>query len=133
MAIFYRASTKDTLEARNRVFLERGMPPLQECGFLKSPFLNPWFGRNNLGDYSYELCRLVRHSHLEIITVHISKGDSWIKIFLNIFILIPAVEEIAQLNQVDGIQFHLPPNSITKMLLRVDDISGPPLFRMFGD
>ena len=132
MALFYKASSKEMLEARMKIFLEKGMLPLKEHGFLKSPFLGPWFGRDELGGYSYELCRLASHSNLELITIDISKGDRWIKIFLNIFILKPVVEKIEQLNRIDGIQFQLPPNSLTNMRLRIDDVSIPPLFNLFG-
>lgn len=135
MGLLYKISEKEFLEIRNKIFLKSGIPSLQKNGFEKSPFSTAWFGKNNMGDYTYELCRVSEGSQLEIIVTHISKGDSWIKIFLNIFELYPEIKSIEQLNGVDGLQYHLPPNSLTKMRLRIDDIKGVPLFNydfMFG-
>jgi hypothetical protein len=128
MGIFYSLSDKELLEIRNKIFFKSGIETLKKNGFEKSPFSTSWYGRNNLGDYTYELCRLSSNSFIEIVTTHISKGDSWIKIFLNIFQLTPEVKSLRQLDGVDGLQFHLPPNSVTKMRLRVDDFKGLPLF-----
>jgi hypothetical protein len=128
MGLLYSVSEKELLEIRNKIFVTDGIPALYRNNFEKSPFTNHWYGKNNLGDYTYELCRLSEHSHLEIITTHISKGDSWIKIFLNIFQLNPDIKSLKNLKNIDGIQFDLPPNSITKMRLRIDDFKYMPLF-----
>jgi hypothetical protein len=130
MSIFYRATEKELLNHRNRIFLEKGLPALKKNGFYKSPFSTGWFGKDNLRSYSYELCRLKPISQLEIIKVHIARGDIWIKIHLNVFILHPLIVSIDQLNDVDGLQFHLMPNNITEMRLRSDDYKGPPIFYM---
>ena len=129
MSLFYKISDKELLKIRNNIFIESGLPALEKNGFEKSPFPNSWFGKNNLGDYTYELCRLIKDSQLEFVTTHISKGDLWIKIFLNIFTLQPNLNSLKPLNGIDGIQFDLPPNSISKMRLRIDDFGGMPLFR----
>ncbi len=117
------------LEARNKIFLERALPTLKKNGFEEMPFRAPWFGKNNLGDYTYELCKLNENRHLEIITTHISKGDIWIKIYLNIFDLKPDLQSLQQLKGLPIIQFYLPPNTSTEMRLRIDDFKGMPLFR----
>lgn len=127
MGLFYKASPKEFLQIRNKVFLDFGLPPLQRQGFQKSPFSSAWFGRNNIGDYTYDLCRLVPSSILEIIVVHISTGDRWIKVFLNVFSLEPSLGSIEQLKEIDGLKFRLPPNNLSEMQLRVDDITGPPI------
>lgn len=135
MGLFYQVPDKELLEIRKKIFLEKGIPQLKRKGFEKSPFSGSWYGRNNLGDYTYEFCRVSNPSNLELIVTHISRGDSWIKIFLNIFHLKPEINSISQLNGMDGIQFDLPPNSITNMRLRSDDVEGIPLFNyhfMFG-
>lgn len=128
MGLSYKASDKELLEARSNIFLERGVPELRKNGFEQSPYSAAWFGKNNLGDYTYELCRASKDSHLEVIVTHISKGDKWVKVFLNIFKLTPELKSVEQLQGVDGLHYHLPPNSLTKMRLKVDDIKGIPLF-----
>lgn len=128
MGIFYKVSTKKLLAARNEIFLKNGIPILKKNGFKEMPFRAPWFGKNNLGDYTYELCRLNEKRHLEIVTTHISKGDLWIKIFLNIFELKPHLKSLEQLKNLPIIQFYLPPNSLSEMRLRIDDFEGIPLF-----
>lgn len=130
MGLFYKASRKELLELRNKIFLERGAAALYQQGFVKSPFPSDWFGRNNLKDFSYVLCRLTPKSNLERITVHISRGDRWIKIFLNIFELTPQIDSLQPLTGLDGMQYHLPPNSISSMRLRSGDIKGPPILHM---
>ncbi len=128
MRMFYKVSDNELLEIRDKIFRENGISSLINNGFEKSPFSTAWYGKNNLNDYTYELCRLSSKTHLEVITTHISKGDRWIKITLNIFKLEPKVELLDQLKGVDGLLYSLPPNSLTKMRLRVDDIQGMPLF-----
>lgn len=135
MGLFYKVSEKELLLIRDRIFLDKCLPALKKNGFGKSPFSTAWFGKNNLGDFTYELCRVRKGSILEIVVTHISKGDQWIKVFLNIFKLSPDLKSIEQLQGVDGLQYHLPPNSLTKMRLRSDDIKGMPLLDyhfMFG-
>jgi hypothetical protein len=135
MGLFYRATPKELLDIRNKIILETAIPSFFKNGFKKSPFSTAWFGRNAHKDFSYELCRLTSNSRLEIIDIYIARGDRWIKLKLNIFELEPQVDSIDQLNNVDGLQFVLPPNSLTEMHWRSDDIKGPPLFRlnyMFG-
>ena len=126
----FKLSDKELVEVRNRIFLERGIPRLKQNGFAKSPFSTSWFGRNNLGDYTYELCRLSEGSVLEFITTEIIKGDRWIQIFLNIFKLLPPLSSLDQLIGLEGTHYDLPPNSKTKMRLRCDDYKGPPIFHM---
>ena len=135
MGLFYKVSEKELLLIRNRIFLDKGLSSLKNNGFDQSPFATAWFGKNNLGDFTYELCRVRKDSILEIVVTHISKGDHWIKVFLNIFKLSPDLRYLEQLQGVDGLQFHLPPNSLAKMRLRSDDIKGMPLLDyhfMFG-
>lgn len=130
MGLFYKASAKQLLEIKNEIFVQNGIPALEKNGFQKSPFAVDWFGRNNLGDFTYELCRLSVQGHLETITTHICRGDSWIQIYLNVFDVRPLLESLEQLRSVDGMQFHLPPNTLTRMQLREDDFKGMPLFNM---
>ncbi len=135
MGLIHKVSERQLLEIRNKIFLERGVPKLNQNGFTKGPFSSTWYGRNNLGDYTYSLCRLSRNSYLEFITTHISRGDNWIKIFLNIFQLKPTPISLDDLIGKDALKFSIPPNSSTETRLRMDDIRGIPLFNydfMFG-
>lgn len=135
MGLFYKISEKELLLTRDRIFLDKGLSSLKNNGFNRSPFSTAWFGKNNLGDLTYELCRVRKDSILEMVVTHISKGDQWIKVYLNIFRLSPNLRSLEQLQGVDGLQYHLPPNSLTKMRLRSDGIKGVPLLDyhfMFG-
>ena len=89
------------------------MPALTKRGFNQSPFSTDWFGKDNTGDYCYTFFRLSAESHLEMILVHINKGDRWIQIDLNISRLHPAITDIEQLKNKNGLQFHLSPNRMT--------------------
>jgi len=129
MALFYKLSAKKLLEVRNEIFVKNGIPPLLRNGFEESPYIGMRFGKLEPGIYAYDLCRLTSGSHLETITTYISKGDNWIKIYLNIFALEPTLESLTQLKNCEAIQFHLPPNTFTEMRLRIDDFKGMPLFR----
>lgn len=131
MGLFKKVSDKEILETRNNIFCNNGIPALKKNKFEESPFSTAWFGKNNLGDYTYELCRLSKKLQLEVLTIHISSGDEWIKVFLNVFQLNPNPSKMDDLNGLDGLQYSLPPNSLTKMRLRNDDQKGPPLFNMF--
>jgi hypothetical protein len=106
MGLFYKASDKELLNIRNQVVLEIAIPSFQILGFRKSPFSTSWFGRNNHGDFNYELCRLL-NGELQIIDLYVARGDRYIKVHLNIFKLSPDLYSIDQLNNVDGLQFHL--------------------------
>jgi hypothetical protein len=128
MGIFYKASDKELLEIRKKIFVDHGLPALTKNGFVKSPFSTAWFGKDDIGGYTYDLCRLTNDNQLETLTVYIVRGDKWIKVYLNIFALEPPLESVSRLEGMDGLQFLLPPNSRTKMRLRSDDISGIPLF-----
>jgi hypothetical protein len=128
MSIFYKPSDKELLNIRNKIVLETAIPLFIEKGFTKSPFSTAWFGGNNLNDFEYELCRLTANSQIEILSIYVARGDKWTQINLNIFEIQPTPKSIDELNNADGLQFCLPPNSLTKMRLRSDDIKGPPIF-----
>ncbi len=113
MSLFYKVSDKELVRLRNDIFLARGIPTLIQNGFIRSPFSTAWFGKDGAGGYSYEICRISDDSRLDMIFVYINKGDRWIQPHLNIFRLHPKVNSIEQLKDVDGLQFHLPPNSKT--------------------
>jgi hypothetical protein len=129
MGLFYKTTRKEILEIRNNIIKEVGIPTLKKKGFRKSPFPTSWFGRDDSQGYTYYLCRLTGDSLLEDIEIQIVRDDNWIKIILNIFKLHPALDSLNKLKDVDGLQYKLPPNSITEMRLRSDDIIGPPIFR----
>jgi hypothetical protein len=128
MGIFFKVSDNKLLEVRNKVFRENGIPALEKNGFRRSPFSTAWFGKDDIGGFTYDMCRLSANSRLETVQTLIARGDRWIQIYLNIFELHPQVTSLEQLKGVDGLQYELPPNSLTRMRLRVDDFKGMPLF-----
>ncbi|MEO7486020.1 MAG: hypothetical protein ABIU77_02930 [Ferruginibacter sp.] len=127
MNLFYKVTAKKLFEIRNEIFVKNGLAALKENGFQKLPFPESLFGKNNLGDYTYELGRLNKNHHLEIITTHIIKGEKWIQMYLNIVHPMPDLQSLDQLRNINGIQFQLPPNSLTKLRFRVGDFNGNPL------
>lgn len=111
MSLFYKVSDRELVKLKNDIFKERGIPALTQNGFSRSPFSTGWFGKNDAGGYSYEFCRVGDESRLDMILVYINKNDRWVQLHLNIFRLSPNVNSIEQLKGVDGLQFHMPPNS----------------------
>lgn len=124
MGLFFKISDKKLLEIRNEIFVKKGIPELEKNGFKRSPFSTSWYGRNNLKDFTYELCRLQGTGELQIVKTHIVRGDKSIQVFLNIFELKPALNSLSDLNGLDGIKYGIPPNVTTRMQLRVDDYNG---------
>jgi hypothetical protein len=112
--------------------MEVGIPGLEKGGFVKSPFKGSWHGEYNksIKTFIYQFTRLTGKNYLEKINVFIGHGDKWIQIYLNIFELLPQLKSISQLEKQEGTKFGIPPNSLTKMRLRVDDYKGPPIFYM---
>lgn len=128
--MFYRVSQKERLSIKNRIFLN-ALPILEEQGFEKSPFPTDWFGRYDSRLFVYSLARL-SDSYLELITTDIFKGDRWIQVHLNIFELSPTPKTLSELNKIDGIPFHLPPDNRTNMRLDVDLFSRNFFKSIFG-
>ncbi|TJZ62966.1 hypothetical protein FAZ15_01310 [Sphingobacterium olei] len=126
--LFYTASDKEILKIRKEIFLERGIPALYKKGFVKAPFSGSLFGWHPGIGHLYQLCRISDSKFLEMVSVDILRGDRWIQVGLNIFKLTPAVDDIEQLQGLSGIQYSIPPNSLTSMRLHSDDIRGIPLF-----
>ncbi|WP_207431470.1 hypothetical protein [Sabulibacter ruber] len=129
MGLFYKSTDKELLTIRNKIVTESAIPSLEKLGFKKSPFSTAWYGRNEHGDFNYELCRFI-DGELQIVDLYVARGDRYIKVHLNIFNLTPELDSIDQLNGLDGAQFHIPPNSISNMHWRLDDIKGIPLFSL---
>jgi hypothetical protein len=128
MTLLFRATDKEVLNDRNKIFLLNVLPTLNRKGFLQSPFSTSWYGRNNLHDFSYELCRLSNENkYIELI--YISRGDNWIKVYLNIFKLDQPISSLKLFEDIDALILILPPYNLTNMRLRIDDYKGIPLFR----
>ena len=58
MIFFYKVLDEEILEMRNEIFINRGLSALQKHGFVELPFLTACFGKDDYGDYTYNLCRL---------------------------------------------------------------------------
>ena len=126
MGIFYKPSDKDKLASRKKIFLDKGMPALTKRGFQKSPFTTSWFGKSSIG-HSYYFCRVDNDSKLVTLRVEICRGDNCIQFHLNVFKLKPTIKNIEELTGKDGLQFSLPPNSLTEIWLLSGKIKGPPI------
>lgn len=125
--MFYKVNSKTILEAKKRIFIEKGIPALKANGFSRSPFTTSWYGRNNLGYYTFSLCRLAATNHLEYLIIDIAKGDRFIQVYLNVFLLNPIPKSIDKLKETEGLAFQLSPSNLTRMRLRSDDIQTIPL------
>lgn len=111
MGVFYDVSDRQSLNDRNELFKEVGIPTLKKDGFMPAPFKTSWRGQydKSIHGYIYEFSRLRSKKYLERIDVYIMKGERWIQIFLNIFQLSPELDSIAELNKYEGLKlvFHL--------------------------
>ena len=125
--MFYSIKNSEILKIKNDIFLYNAVPYLKQNGFVKSPFLDANFGKNNRQLYIYEMCRL-ENSNLEFITTYISLRDRYIQIRLNIFQLSPIPKNISELENINGIKFYLPPNSQKEERLDIDMLKTIPLF-----
>jgi len=131
MSLFYKPTDKEILNTRNKVLLECATTELYNNGFIKSAFSTAWFGRNNLGDFTYEFVRLQEDSKLELLVVHINKGDSYVKLNLNIFDVGSAITSFKDIENKNALKLHVPPLSLTKMRLRSDDYRFIPIITPF--
>jgi len=127
MSFFYKPTGKEILNIRNKIFVECGTTALNNNSFIKSPFSTSWFGRNNLGDFTYDFIRLKDKTRLEFLQVHINKGDVYIKLFLNVFQLDNQIQSINDLDGRDALKLSLPPLSLSQMRLRSDDYKFIPI------
>ena len=125
--MFYSIKNSEILKIRNDIFLYNAVPYLKQNGFVKSPFLDANFGKNNRQLYIYEMCRLENYN-LEFIATYISLRDRYIQIRLNIFQLSPIPKNISELENINGIKFYLPPNSQKEERLDIDMLKTIPLF-----
>lgn len=132
MGIFYNISDKQLLKDRNTIFKEVGLNALEIGGFVEHPFKTSWFGEyySGIDGYIYEFGRISKHSLFESLKVFIVKGDSHVKIYINIFKLSPELKSIEELHNYEGTKYGIPPNSLTKMQLRIDDYKGIPFFSL---
>ncbi|MBC7651235.1 MAG: hypothetical protein H7101_05755 [Deinococcales bacterium] len=127
MGFFYTATDKEIYAIRRKIFTKKGILLLYNNAFEKSLFSTPCFGKYSNQLHTYDLCKLTEDSMLQMITVHILGSDKWIQIKLNIFQLDNTIKCLQQLNNVDGIKFHLTALTISEMRLHSDDFKGIPL------
>lgn len=126
MGLFFRVSDSEMVKIKNQIFIEKGHPALLKSGFEKAPFSSCWNGRDNHHGFSYTYCRLKGH-FLEVIEVHIIKGDKSIQLYLNIFQPYPQVIHLVDLKNSNFLNYILPPNSLSRMRLRSDDYKWIPV------
>lgn len=121
MTGWYKASEGNMLESIGKEFEARAVLKLMQNRFIHSPFSTSWFGKNNLGGYTYEFCKLLSSGHLQWLTVHIPRGDRSVSVFLNIFALSPAPESLEELSGLNGLKFAIRPLKDTSMNFREED------------
>lgn len=126
--MFLKITQLESFKIRNNIVLKNVIPELGKKYFTKSPFVNSYYGLANPLLYIYEMCRLVDCQYIEFITIYISKRNSYIQIYLNIFELSPSLNDIYQLKNIDGLNFHLLPNNKKRARLDMDLLHTIPLF-----
>ena len=128
---FFKVSNKDILRARQEIVVKGGIPELRNKGFVQSPMIGAYDGKDDIG-FTYDLCRITGDNSLEIVTVFIIRGEKWIQMFLNIFKIESNIKSIEQLKGIHNLEICLSPRSLTKMRLRVDEVkNGYPFFIFF--
>lgn len=121
----YQATWKDILKARKDIFLKDALPILKEKGFVEEPFKTSNFGWCGFG-YIYDMCRLRQGKFLDFVSVRITQGDRYIKIFINAFEVTPQLGSLSSLKETEGLQYVILPNSEKEMRLDSDFIKGMP-------
>ena len=129
MNIFYKPTYKVVLEARNKVFQEKGIPALLKNGFSKSPYKSSWYGKDNQGGYDYLHCKLIGKSRILHLRTYIINKDIWIQNYLNIFDIKPEINLLSQLLDIDCINYFMPPCNLTSMRLKINGYKVMPLLR----
>ena len=94
----YQATRKDILKVRKDIFLKDALPILKEKGFVEKPFKTSNFGWNGFG-YIYDMCRLRQGKFLDFVSVRITQGDRYIKIFINAFEVTPQLGSLSSLKE----------------------------------
>lgn len=121
----YKATWKDILKARKDIFLKDALPILKEKGFVDEPFKTSNFGWCGFG-YIYDMCRLRQGKFLDFVSVRITQGDRYIKIFINAFEVTPQLGSLSSLKETEGLKYVILPNSEKEMRLDSDFIKGMP-------
>lgn len=121
----YQATRKDILKVRKDIFLKDALPILKEKGFVEEPFKTSNFGWCGFG-YIYDMCRLRQGKFLDFVSVRITQGDRYIKIFINAFEVTPQLGSLSSLKETEGLKYVILPNSEKEMRLDSDFIKGMP-------
>lgn len=112
-----KLSEKELVLVRDEILKRVGLPALIDAGFRPSPFSHAWYGSDNMGGCSYELCRVSDVGYLEIVNIYIASGDKRIQVYLNIFKPEPAIDDVGQLDGMDGIAYLVQPNLKTRLCI----------------
>jgi hypothetical protein len=117
-------------EVLNDIVQQVGLPILYEKKFAPSPFLENWYGKDNLNDYVYSLFRINERCELEHLNIDVSKQNQRIDLFINAFLLRPRITSLNDLNGKSIFPFILPPNSLSQIQLSKDEFGKIPLLRL---
>jgi len=120
-------------EVMNGIVQEVAMPLLNEKGFKPSPFIEDWYGKDNLKNYVYFLFRINDRFELEYLHIHVCRANLRIELFINTFLLSPKLRSLNDLTGRSIFPFILPPNSLSEMELGKDEFGKIPLFRLLRE
>ena len=124
---WYKATSKEILQARNTVFLRDILPILKEKNFVSAPFKDAWFGYHAGLGYMYDMCRLREGKFLELLTTTICRKDNYIQIRIMAFELAPRLKSLSLLKNIDGLAYKIRPNNEKEMRLDTDFFEHAPI------
>ena len=124
---WYKATSKEILQARITVFLRDILPILKEKNFVSAPFKDAWFGYYAGLGYMYDMCRLCEGKFLELLTTTICRKDNYIQIRIMAFELAPRLKSLSLLKNIDGLAYKIRPNNEKEMRLDTDFFERAPI------
>ena len=124
---WYKATSKEILQARNTVFLRDILPILKDKNFVSAPFKDAWFGYYAGLGYMYDMCRLCEGKFLEFLTTTICRKDNYIQIRIMAFELAPRLKSLSLLKNIDGLAYKIRPNNEKEMCLDTDFFERAPI------
>jgi len=120
-------------DVMNGIIQNIALPILNNKGFTPSPFVEEWYGKNNLRCYVYYLFRINERSEMEYLYITACRLNLRIDMVINVFQPIPRIESLNALEGHSIFPFILPPNSLSQMELGSEEYGRIPIFRIFQE
>lgn len=124
---WYKATSKEILQARNSIFLHDILPILKDKNFVSAPFKDARFGYYAGFGYMYDMCRLHEGKFLELLTTTICRKDNYIQIRIMTFELTPRIKSLSLLKNINGLAYKIRPNNEKEMRLDIDFFEHAPI------